>query len=235
MIITFTDITQEIPEEFYPKPSSFFIPDWYKEMSSYMTEKKDLTPGNTTSGTIKKCMPVFDAITAGYILVTSVDVWISKKMSDNGEIEFYYQWSDSNAVQFHPIEQAPTYPKRNGHISSYPKWTNNWSIKTPKGYSTLFTQPMHRKSPFTILEGIVDTDEYTPPVNFPFVLNDISFEGLIPAGTPMVQVIPFKRDNWKMELGKEKNILEQTKMAKKLKSRFFDSYKNQFRKSKVYK
>ena len=54
---------------------------------------------------------------------------------------------------------------------------------------------MHRESVFTIMDGIVDTDSYNALVNFPFFLNDWSYEGLIPAGTPMAQVIPFKRED----------------------------------------
>ena len=62
---------------------------------------------------------------------------------------------------------------------------------------------MHRESLFTILEGIVDTDKYWNPVFFPFVMKDKTWEGRIPKGTPMCQVIPFKRDEWKMNLKPE--------------------------------
>ena len=110
-----------------------------------------------------------------------------------------------------------------------------WSIKTPKGYSCLFVQPFHRESIFTIMPGVVDTDLYTGPVNFPFVLNDPNFEGLIPRGTPIAQVIPFKRDDWYMEFGKEKEINEQSDTVKNLRTLFFDSYKTMFRQKKQYK
>jgi hypothetical protein len=33
-----------------------------------------------TPHTIKKCIPVFDAITAGYILYTQVDIQVSQQM-----------------------------------------------------------------------------------------------------------------------------------------------------------
>ena len=158
-----------------PKPASKFIPDWYKDVESYMGGIKKPTGQGTTTGTIKRCMPVFDAINAGYIITLPADVYISQK-----DGQPYYEWSSLGLVQFHPVEQAPNHPNRNGHNAAYPKWMNPWSIKTPKGYSVLFTQPFHRESPFSILPGVVDTDTYTAPVNFPFVLNDITFEGLIP-------------------------------------------------------
>jgi hypothetical protein len=131
--------------------------------------------------------------------------------------------------------QAPNHPHRNGHMISYPKFINFWAIETPKGYSCLFVQPFHRDSAFTILPGVVDTDKYVQPVNFPFVLNDIKWEGLIPAGTPIAQVIPFKREDWNMEIGTISNIEKSNQVHNLLKTKFFDSYKNQFRSGTTYK
>ena len=31
-------------------------------------------------------------------------------------------------------------------------------------------------------------------INFPFVWNEPNFKGIVPAGTPLMQVIPIKRD-----------------------------------------
>jgi hypothetical protein len=145
----------------------------------------------------------------------------------------HFEWSSLNLISFHPIDQAPEYPNVKPH--AYPKWNNPWSIKTPKGYSTLFVQPMHRESMFTILPGIVDTDTYTAPVNFPMVINDPDFEGLIPKGTPIAQVIPFKRDDWQIELGSTKELKKQYKHQQKLQTKFFDRYKTMFWTSKNYK
>ena len=237
MEVVFTNTIEGVDEKYYPKPASNYIPTWYKELDTYMNGKKEPNGNGSTTATVKKCMPVFDAITAGYIIVTPADIWISQKPNelDPEKLQPYYEWANFGLIQFHPVEQAPTHPNRNGHNVSYPKWINPWSIKTPKGYSILFTQPMHRDSPFTILDGVVDTDTYTAPVNFPFVLNDINFEGLIPAGTPLAQVIPIKRENWKIKIGSKKDLLEQNKVTSKLRTKFFDSYKSQFRQTKEYK
>jgi hypothetical protein len=225
--IIFTDLLNFELQK--PNPASKFIPDWYKRMESYTSgEKKPSGEGKTTA-TIKRCMPVFDAITTGYILTTPVDIFVSQK---NGEP--WYEWVSSDILGFHPVEQAPEHPHRNG-LPSYPKFANSWSIKTPKGYSCLFVQPFHREAPFTILPGIVDTDNYTSPVNFPFVLNNSKFEGLIPAGTPMVQVIPFKRNKWTMIMGNEKNKIEAQQIHTTLRTHFFDGYKKLWWDKKEYK
>jgi hypothetical protein len=226
--IIFTN-TNNIPAEYQPKPASKYIPDWYKNLESYLNQKKAPVNNGQSAASAKRCMPIFDAITAGYIIVSPADVYISQR-----DGQPYYEWSNFGLIEFHPKEQAPEHPGRKG-LESFPKWMNYWAIKTPKGYSTLFVQPFHRESVFTILPGVVDTDTYTAPVNFPFVLNDPKFEGIIPAGTPIVQAIPFKRNNWKMSIGGQEEFIEQTKVSIKLHTRFFDRYKNMFRVNKEYK
>jgi len=227
--IIFTN-TGGVPEEYSPKPATSSVPDWYKNLPSYMGgEKKPSGEGGTT-GTIKRCMPVFDAIVGGYVLYTNVDVWVSQKDGMP-----WYEWPSFEPISWHPVEQAPNHPNRNGHQATYPKWINPWAIQTPPGYSVLFVQPMHRESVFTILPGVVDTDQYNAPVNFPFVLNNINFEGLIPSGTPMAQVIPFKRESWEMSIGTQEDFDKQNKTTIRLRTRFFDSYKSQFRQPKEYK
>jgi hypothetical protein len=239
--ITFTN-TMGVPEEYSPKPASAFVPDWYKNLDSYISgEKKPTGDGNTTA-TIKRCMPVFDAIVGGYILTTCADVFVSQKPvvdaegKETGEKIPWYEWPSFSPIQWHRVEQAPNHPQKGTlpKSASYPKWINPWSIVTPPGYSILFTAPMHRESVFTILDGVVDTDTYNAPVNFPFVLNDWKFEGLIPAGTPMAQVIPFQRESWEMKIGAQDELIEQNKVTTKLRTKFFDSYKSQFRQVKEY-
>ena len=65
---------------------------------------------------------------------------------------------------------------------------------------------MHQESsPIKVFEGIVDTDQQHI-MNFPFVYKDPEFEGIIPAGTPIVQVIPFKREKWTMDFDNKIDI-----------------------------
>ena len=233
MNVIFTN-TLGVPEEYSPKLASALVPEWYKKVDSYINGEKKPTGEGSSAATVKRCMPVFDAIVGGYIILSAADVFVSQKETEDGTKQPYYEWSSYGLIQFHPIEQMPEHPARNGHMA-YPKWINPWAIKTPEGYSSLFVQPMHRESPFTILPGIVDTDTYTAAVNFPFVLNDINFEGLIPAGTPIAQVIPIKREDWEMSIGTQEEFMEQQQVTNRLQTKFFDRYKSMFRQPKVYK
>jgi hypothetical protein len=233
--VVFTNTNQFVSDHYKPIPASKNIPEWYKLQESFLDGNNKKAPfpedGHTTLATIKKCMPIFDALSCGYLLVTSCDISVSQV-----DGEPYYTWvtSDYDAIQFHPIKQASNYPVKNA-TSALPKWVNPWGIKTPKGYSVLITAPFHRNNVFEAMPAVIDTDRYDVPANIVFQLSDIKFEGLVPAGTPIAQVIPFKRDSWSMDLGGEKDLQEKDNNIKLLNSLFYDKYKIFFRQKKEYK
>lgn len=223
--------TIQVHEDFYPKPASHFLPTWYKDTTATRNNQpRRIENQNVGIFTIKKCMPVFDALTAGYIIPTPVDFYVKQT---NGMPEFIAPRYSSATITYHTADQAPTYPKKMPH---YPKFHNPFSIRTPAGYSCLFMPPANNpNSFFEALSGVVDTDKYTENVNFPFILLDPNFEGLIPAGTPLVQVIPFKREKWQSRLGSEQDALHAAQSKLKLTSHIWDAYKRLFRQPKEYK
>ena len=97
------------------------------------------------------------------------------------------------------------------------KFVNPWRIYTPPGYSVMFLAPTYQfERRFTVLPGIVETDNYHS-IHFPTVWHTTK-DAIIERGTPFIQVIPFKRDKWNLnvsqmtnedmrEEGIEKNIL----------------------------
>jgi hypothetical protein len=213
-----------------PVPASSLLPDWYKKTENYVTDTKIPIDGKT-SGTIKKCIPVFDSMTTGYFILLPTDIYCEPI----GDGNFNFQWPGYDILDFHTIEQAKLYPIKNEEIGGIPKFINPWGIKTPKGYSILITTPQHRDLPFTIFPGIVDTDKYTSSINFPFLINDKNFSGIIPKGTPIAQIIPFKRDSWKMSIGNKKDYDEISKVNNRLTFEFFDKYKKIWWSKKIYK
>jgi hypothetical protein len=225
--IAFTNST-DMPVLFPPEPASNNLPDWYKEADSYFGKVKKPSNEGETTATIKKCMPIFDAMSAGYILFTGVDIYVHQ---NNGETN--YSWASQPALDFHHPAQALGHPQTYA-MKNIPRWENPWIITTPKGYSTLFTQPFHRESPIRTFEAVVDTDSYYHPVEIPFTLADPTWEGLIPAGTPIVQVIPFKRESYKMEVV-ELDKRKANEVRYKITHQFFDRYKNHFWNKKEYR
>ena len=198
--ITFTLVEQSLSHVAeMPSPSINNLPEWYKKTDSFIGGKVEAEGGNLNL-TLKKCIPVLDAISQGYIIKLWTDVYVERK---NNSVSYHFSVQRGDvprAVEGHALEQAPLYPIKDCYDKSILKWINPWHIKTPKGYSVLFTTPNHRDLPFEIMEGVVDTDTFPLTVNFPFFIKK-DFEGIIPHGTPIAQVIPFKRESWKTKIG----------------------------------
>jgi len=184
-----------------PVPAKKLIPEWYKEQSKYIDSKKEMLDSGLFNSTIKACMPVFDVMTAGYIIKTPVDLNIEIDKSLNVP---KISWSINNfiPIEEHGIKQLDKFNIKDEYHTIAYKFLNNWMVKTPKGYSSIFMTPVFRNDlPFFCLPGIVDTDTHPRAVNFPFFLRK-DFEGIIYKGTPLMQIIPFKREEWTHKIKK---------------------------------
>ena len=230
IIFTLEQGNEWIPKEYYPVPAAKLVPDWYKKMpSSYAKDRSDTSELRDTQ-TMKRCMPIIDAITGGYIIKTFTDLHVK---NDGENLSFNWAQDYHETITFHPEFQVKGY-KDLSLPNGAPKLRNPWGIQTPSGYSCLFISPMHRPScGIKILEGIVDTDGYLAPVQFPFLV-DKNFTGLIPAGTPVVQVVPFKRTSFRMEIGAEQEKEKLSSGLRLLKSTFVNGYRNKWRVHKDY-
>lgn len=206
-------ISQDIiieDKNIHPIPCKLNIPNWYKELEHTIENK-----------TIKGCMPFLDTLTSGYILKMPIDYYINHNLIEEKERitkhanpdKFLTQEHRENInINFHDSPQIHfqkqvgkkcPFNQKNKNLPFY-KIINPWIIKTPPGYSCLFLPPMNNTDDrFSIIPGIVDTDVFDYEVNFPIVINGDKYPILkttIERGTPYVQVIPFKRDSWKMKI-----------------------------------
>ena len=230
--IIFTDINNPEGVLPKPKPASEYVPQWFRDAKSYTdpSGKKAPTVDGQPYATIKRCMPLWDMMTAGYIIETPYDIYV--RQTDQGP---YFQWGAIEAIAFQAMEQTQNHPNFRD-INYAVRIIHPWSIKTPKGWSILIMQPAHQEpTPISILPGIVDTDDYSLPFNMFIKLVDSKFEGMIPAGTPFAQIIPIKRDNWKSRLGSKKEKDKYSSDVVKFQTVFFDRYKKFWWNKKEYK
>lgn len=232
-IIKFVDTTNYIAKEFHPRPAKTMLPDWYKKTPSYRDNKKELYADDRGlhSATVKKCVPFFDSLTSGYLLVSHTDIQIQ-----GSEYNKTFKCPMIGAISSHGRWQLGEFPLLRENEDA-PKLHNPWAIITPKGYSCMFINPMNRhESPLVFFEGVVDTDQYHNPVNFPFYITDRSWEGVIPAGTPIMQVIPFKRESYSHEISRmnEGKVDYPRKFESTLQSKIFNAYKSFFWSKKDY-
>ena len=210
--------TKLVLENTFPIKAVQNIPDWFKKLKHSHNFR-----------TIKGCVPVLDSLSAGYILRMPQDLYINHNHTNGTKKDSAFRFSYGEEIQsilslklnlntnqptLHPIKQlggkeggCPLVEK-NSNLSFY-KIMNPFRIRTAPGYSCLFVPPLNNKDDrFEVISGIVDTDTFHNYINFPIVLNGDRYpilETIIEQGTPYVQIIPFKRQNWKMII-KEDNL-----------------------------
>jgi hypothetical protein len=230
--IIFTDVHNPDGVLVKPRPAIDYIPEWYKKSKSYTNAENKKMPSlePVPVGTIKKCMPLWDMMTAGYIMETPYDIYVHRV-----EGQPYFQWGSNDAIAFQSVDQFQQSPYGRG-LNYAIRIVIPWSIKTPKGWSIMVMEPQHHEpGPLECTSGIVDTDTFSIPFNMFLKLRDPNFEGLIPAGTPFLQIIPFKRESWKSELGTEKERTKFNVDMRKFNTIFFDKYKKFWWNRKEYK
>ena len=211
-----------LAEEDKPIPTKLNIPEWFKKLK----HTKDY-------GTIKGCMPFMETLTTGYLLKLPQDInirynievinnetkekkfdtFIDYPLQGNFEV-FNSKVSEKINLNYgfpsekHSPEQLEGSPLLNKHKNFLlPKIMNPWIIKTPPGYSCLFIPPLNNADDrFSIISGIVETDVYNTHINFPYVINGDKYKTLdtiLNKGIPYVQIIPFKKESWKMKITSE--------------------------------
>lgn len=213
-----------------PRPAKLSIPTWYKNQTLFLDTNNVMKAADPIQHTMKRCVPFLDSFTSGYLVELWCDVLVKK--DSNGKANFIYR------VEKAPFEERIVsttldLPVPAGHSFRRFAWQTPYYTQVPKGYSILITHPLNRFDlPFTTLSAIVDADEVMYAGSVPFFLRD-DFEGLIEKGTPLYQVLPFKRENWD---SKENNTLIE-KGQLNLKSSFavlFGWYKRTVWKKKEY-
>ena len=223
--ITFCATDKEMANVWpHPKPASRVIPQEYKNLERFIG-------GNLHQGTLKTCMPFLDSLTMGYIMFFDQDYIVDPVENDFSVTPANREEDDFG---FHAKSQLPKeWHKFSGENAG--KFGNKWLIKTPPGYSCLFVKPLNRvEERFDIIPGVVDTDTYINLINFPFILRKRDEQFLIKKGEPMIQIIPFKRQPYKMWSGFYYEKLH-SKTLKLMNSKFIDRYKKMFWSKKSYR
>src|SRR2546421_25776 len=96
-----------------------------------------------------------------------------------------------------PPELEAVLPRPIPAVQGLPDW---FKAMPQKAYSALLqAEQMTLKKclPFQTLTRLVDADRYRDNfINFPAYWRDLSFNGVLPKGTPVAQCLPLKRDTW---------------------------------------
>jgi hypothetical protein len=192
-----------------PKPASSCVTEEILNLENpkerYKSEERPVV-------NVKSCIPAMDYMTSGYIIHNAYEVELSTVFNNFKEAitiktaETIKQDSiDTFARKSMAVFEKDTCPmnKHDVKIKQYFKFRSMWSIKTPPGYSCLVMQPFYLPdNEIQILPGIIDTDSYHLPISVTgYVISKDKIR--IPPSTPLLQVIPFKRDDWEMSVSND--------------------------------
>lgn len=212
-----------------PQPAKKYIPEWYKQAPVPDNEKPEFNGyGELKNRGMKACVPFIDALTTGYVQETWCDLFI-----ENDGLLINYHFATQPKLMEHR-EKASLSLQGFNHTEF--AWGIPWMPKLPKGWSLIVTHPFNRYDlPFLTLTGVIDADNFhhTPNGNIPFYFKK-DVKGLIPAGTPVYQLIPMKRENWESIISddSEEDIF---KREMKIRKKFWNGYRNMFWEKKSYK
>jgi len=214
-----------------PQSSKKYIPQWFKDMPIEVPT----IDGFGSDNTAKKCIPFLDSLTSGYTQELPCDVYFNCNTEED-DPAITYRWLGEIrplSTRRESTRSSDSMPHFPGYYKTEFHWNTFWEPKTPTGYSTLYFHPANRFDlPFMTHNAIIDTDKWPITGPIPFVLKK-GFSGLIPAGTPMYQMIFIKRENWDSEAAEydEKYVKNTSYSVRKFIS---DGYKKQIWSKKEY-
>lgn len=169
-------------------PTINLLPEWY------MNAKKYLDDHNGTP-TFKACISFFDSMSFGYSFVLPADLTVSV---EDGVPKLHTEEKYQKLFQERQPMHGFSVP--DGYYESHFAFIPEWGMQLPKGYSALYVSPLNRFDlPFLMTSGVIENDEFFSPGAMPFFIRK-NFSGTIPKGTPIAQIIPFKRENWESEV-----------------------------------
>jgi len=214
-INTFPKMKNVFPE---PEPASKHIPTWYKKLESFYNG--DSTPINGHQNlTAKRCVAFLDMLSSGYMLRAPFDIYIdtteNKKIFEIPEaMKPLVNLGTKQFVGSHDMRQVEGYPfDKDQYIEHLFRINMIWVVKTEPGFSTLYIQPQHQElSPLSAISAVIDSDTYPSNGLLSFLVKK-DFKGYIYKGTPLLQVIPFKRQDFESEYDETResnNLLQST-------------------------
>lgn len=189
-------------------------------------------------GSAKACPAISDALVHGYVLYSGIDLYfdttsdevkaqrpLDVPMTDEGQYLLYRNdpWQTNDIL----------YTPEGFHPQTF-KLDPMYGIRTESGYSVLITSIFYRDDlPWRFMDAIVDTDRFVAYDHISFWIKK-DFKGVVKQGTPMFQVIPFKREDFQMEII-PMDEFNHSHQANGVSSKFTQGYKKHFWQRKSFK
>jgi hypothetical protein len=182
-----------------PVPASRASPGWFTKLSAFVDGGRRFDVHRDAPRlTVRGCPGIADFLTTGVV----IPLWTDYALAYSPE-EDELTWQAGRkefSLEVHGPEQIGTMPVGDEHLPMSIKLKNPWYVRTPPGVSCLLLQPFyHPERRFTVFPGVVDTDVYHG-INVNTLWRRFAGTVVLEAGTPLVQLIPFAREEWRLDL-----------------------------------
>jgi hypothetical protein len=216
-----------------PEPMSKNLPAWWRKQEPFVGGEKKVMGGQYNE-TVKKCPGILDVLISGYVLKTPCDIYIDA--TDPKKVELQVPGPYQACFTAHSMEQVSEWNFDRDIYAEYVFRVHpQWVVKTSPGHSTFFMQPQfHEDLPYQAVSAIIDTDMYASDGPFSFLVKK-GFKGEIPYGTPLVQCIPFKREEYEMEILEKPDLRTLNTIPQVIRKKFGGAYKTWLWEKKVFK
>ena len=198
--IDFTTFNEDSLRDFKPVLAKNLLPDWWKKMKVNQAIRGKFVQ------TIRACPAMHDWTKSGWYIVSNRDMRVLVGADHESANSTNYITGDTKKGNYnspsHPSEQmdnAFEYLGGDNPVRDAFKMRSAWNIKTPPGYSCFYLDPfLHQNKFFSTWHGIIDTDTFNTNYDNSQIIfyPKVEHSFTIPAGTPLVQIIPFKREEW---------------------------------------
>jgi hypothetical protein len=193
-------LTKDSPSK--PEPIIKTLPDWYRKADWFVPDAATGKPAEAPDGsgkmpTWKACPAVLDVMGTGYTYKTPCDIEFAEDAAGVIRARVLDPKCKNVLVDRDPM---PQFQHPWAYHMKHFAWWADWAVELPEGYSALYTHPLNRfELPFLTTSGVVDNDKVHLPGTMPFFWLK-GARGVLPAGTPYAQIIPFKREHWESEV-----------------------------------
>lgn len=162
------------------------IPSWFRKIP----RKK---------GSVRSCSGTLDYLQIG----VTIPMWTNLKFEPNLNNPYRWDWAADRmpfaenyvieGFRYESTGKCPMTEAREIEDGLYPKLVNPWCAMTAPGWSTLVLPPLYEPNKnYQLVPAIVHTDFYHTLNAVLNIYTDKSFT--IQAGTPLMHLIPFKRN-----------------------------------------
>jgi len=228
--IEFNTYSPNAYENWRPTPASKMLPEWWKNSKIHSIQN-----GQPTIS-LRACPAMHDWLATGYYIVANRDIhcifdpnsksgghWTSMTLPSEEDPQL--QGSPTHASE-QLMGDNFSFHRKDGVEKPFDafKFRVPWYVTTPPGYSSLYLDPfLHQNKYVRTWQGLMDTDMFNTQADngqiimYPQV--DHSF--VIKKDTPVVQIVPYRREQWVASYGvKDINVFatestEKTSVYKK--------------------